>query len=130
MPLETDWFSDETATFGDRVVAAREAMGLSAEELARRMGIQLRTVEAWEADRIEPRANRLQMMAGVLNVSLRWLLTGEGSEMEGPRESGRIEPDLAGLLTELRVLRGAIARNAEALGRLEKRLQSALREPA
>ena len=130
MPSETDWYTDETATFGDRVVAAREAVGLTAEELARRMGIQLRTVEAWEADRIEPRANRLQMMAGILNVSLRWLLTGEGTDGEAPRDGARIEPDLAELLTELRTLRGAIARNAEALGRLEKRLQSALREPA
>ena len=36
------------------------------------------TIQAWESDRSQPRANRLAMLAGVLNVSLSWLLHGVG----------------------------------------------------
>ena len=59
------WFSDETATFGDRLAGAREAQGLSQEDLARRLGVRLKTIQAWEDDLSEPRANRLQMMADI-----------------------------------------------------------------
>jgi len=74
----TDWYGAETATFGDRLAGAREAAGLSQEELATRLGVRLETLIGWEEDAADPRANRLQMLAGMLNVSLMWLLTGEG----------------------------------------------------
>lgn len=122
---DPNWYSEEAATFGDRVAAAREALGMSEEELARRLGIKLKTVQAWEQDLSEPRANKLQMLAGVLNVSFRWLLTGDGTGVEAPVEA--LSSDLTGLLTELRQLRGEMVRNAERLGKLEKRLHAALR---
>lgn len=128
MPDDQNWYSDESATFGDRVAAAREALGMTEEELARRLGIKLKTVQAWEQDLSEPRANKLQMLAGVLNVSFRWLLTGEGEGVEAP--STGTDENLAGLLTELRQLRAEMIRNAERLGRIEKQLQSAIRPAA
>ena len=72
------WYSEEAATFGDRVTGAREALGLSEDALARKLGVKLKTVRAWEGDLAEPRANKLQMLAGILNVSIMWLLTGQG----------------------------------------------------
>ena len=39
-----------------------------------------------ENDLTEPRANKLQMLAGVLNVSIMWLLTGEGQGLDDPAE--------------------------------------------
>ena len=66
---------------GARIVAAREALGLSAADLAQRMGITAATVAAWEAGRSQPRTNRLVTLAGLLAVSPTWLLSGLG---DGP----------------------------------------------
>ncbi len=116
------WFSEESATFGDRLAAAREAVGLTQEEFSRRLGIKLKTVEAWENDMSEPRANRLQMMAGLLNVSIRWLLTGEGAGPEEPDET-EVTQDINDLLLDLRQVRMQHQRLGETLGKLEKRLR-------
>ena len=56
-----DWYSEDMATFGDRLSAAREAASLSRKELAQRVGIKGSTLRAWEEDLSEPRANRLSM---------------------------------------------------------------------
>ncbi|MEM6972297.1 MAG: helix-turn-helix transcriptional regulator [Pseudomonadota bacterium] len=117
-----DDFSDTAATFGDRLALAREAQGLSQSQLARRLGLKIDSVRNWEADRSEPRANRLQMLAAFLNVSIVWLLTGRGEgapaehlHVEGATEMGQV-------LADLRALRLKQARIAEEMGRLEKRL--------
>ena len=121
---DADWYSEARATFGDRVAGAREGAGLSQDELARRLGIRPRTLQAWEEDLSEPRANKLQMLAGVTGVSLKWLMTGQG---EGPQPpASELGDDAAALLTELRQLRGELAQGAERLGRLEKRLRERL----
>ena len=75
---------DRGDTLGGRIVTAREAQSLSTAQLARRMGISTATMHDWEADRAEPRSNRLITLAGVLNVSPSWLLTGLG---ERPTDS-------------------------------------------
>lgn len=123
--VETDhdgWFSEESATFGDRLAGAREAVGLGQAEFARRLGVRLKTIEAWENDMSEPRANRLQMMAGLLNVSIRWLLTGEGVGPDEP-EINDATRDINDLLLDLRQVRLQHQRLGETLGRLEKRLR-------
>lgn len=119
-----DWYSDERATFGDRVAAAREVVGLTEDEVARRLGVKPETVRRWEGDLDEPRANKLQMLAGLLGVSLTWLMTGQGEEpgLEAPAHS----EEVAGILTEMRQVRIEMAGAAERLGRLEKRLRGAL----
>jgi len=116
------WFSEESATFGDRLAGAREAVGLTQEEFSRRLGVKLKTVEAWENDLSEPRANRLQMMAGLLNVSIRWLLTGEGVGPEDPVEI-EVAQDFNDLLLDLRQVRMQHQQLGETLGKLEKRLR-------
>ncbi|MEL7046215.1 MAG: helix-turn-helix domain-containing protein [Pseudomonadota bacterium] len=125
-----DWYSAENSTFGDRVAGARESLSMSQAELARRLGVKLKTVQGWEDDASEPRANKLQLLAGVLNVSLTWLLTAEGDGIDGPAEDPPLPDDLSDLLVELRTIRGEVTRNADRLGRLEKRLRQALNEPA
>lgn len=124
------WFSDETATFGDRLCAAREAGGMTQEDLARRLGVRLTTVQSWENDRGEPRANRLQMLAGMLGVSIRWLLTGEGDGLDGPPEGPALHHDAQELLADLARTRAAVMALAGDLGRTEKRLRLMLREAA
>ena len=126
--MNDNWYSEDAATFGDRVAAAREAAGMSQAQLARRMGIKLGTLQSWEQDLNEPRANKLQMMAGLLNVSLMWLLNGEGDGLDGPPEEEDIAPEVSALLGELRELRIQIKSSGDKLARLEKRLRAALKE--
>lgn len=123
------WYSNESATFGDRLAGAREALGLSQSELAKRIGVKLKTLQSWEDDFSEPRANKLSMLAGVLNVSLIWLLNGEGPGLTEPDDYA-VPEEITTLLTEIRQLKGTLARTAEQLGGVEKRLQKALRARA
>jgi transcriptional regulator with XRE-family HTH domain len=125
----TGWYSDAAATFGDRVTAAREAAGLSQEDLALRLGVRLRTIRAWEEDMAEPRANKLQMLAGLLNVSLRWLLTGEGEGIPAPGEE-EVPAEITALIGELREVKSELARAADRVARIEARLRSAARAAA
>lgn len=128
--MDDSWFSDDQATFGDRLTAAREAAGLSGTELARRLGVNRRTVAAWEQDQAEPRANRMQMLAGLLNVSLRWLMSGEGPGVAPPvsDESGAPPPPAAleAIQAEMRALRGLLAQVEDRTRRLDRRIAEAM----
>lgn len=127
--IETDdWYCEEAATFGDRLAAAREDAGLSQAGLAARLGVKESTMRAWEEDLKEPRANRLQMLSGMLNISISWLLTGQGDGPDGPIEEGELSGDVSALLTEMRQLRTEMLQASEKMGRLEKRLRKALRD--
>ncbi|GKY90221.1 helix-turn-helix domain-containing protein [Sinisalibacter aestuarii] len=121
-----DWFSEERATFGDRLAAARETADLTQKALAKRLGVKAKTIAAWENDISEPRANRLQMLAGLLNVSLMWLLNGEGDGVDPPGMEPALSPDARSVLLELRELRGDIDDAAQRLARLEKHLRKLL----
>lgn len=117
-------YSDKNATFGDRLVAARNNSMMSSKEVAARLGVKSSTVERWEADQSEPRPNKLQLLAGVLNVSMLWLMTGEGDELgeeRVPASSADSE-----ILGELRTL---IAENliiGRRLSKLERKLSAEL----
>ncbi len=78
-------------TMGGRICRARDAMGLSTAQLARRLGVKSTTLAGWELDRAEPRSNKLVMLAGVLNVSPSWLLTGLGESPSSEINPGQIE---------------------------------------
>ena len=125
---DRNWYAEDAATFGDRLAAAREARGMTQKVLARRMGVALKTVEGWENDMREPRANKLQMMSGLLDVSMSWLLTGEGFGVGADLEPET--PELAELLAEMRALRTDMQRGAERIGILEKRLKQIVVQPA
>lgn len=121
------WFDPETTTFGDRVAGAREQAGMTQAELAKRLGVKLKTLKGWENDLSEPRANKLSMMAGLLNVSIIWLLTGEGEGVAAPVDETPIAPDINALLVEIRDLKTQIGAAADRLGRLEKSLRTKLK---
>lgn len=126
---QTDWYGPDVATFGDRVAAAREAAGMSQSVLARRLGVQLATLRSWENDLSEPRANRLSILAGLLNVSMMWLINGEGEGLDGATDGVGVMPaDGAELLAEMRSLRVELSQSAKHVARLEKRLRAMLLE--
>lgn len=120
------YFHEVAATLGDRITAAREAQGLSQADFARKLGVKLKTVENWEDDRTEPRANKLQMMSGVLGVSVTWLLIGEGDGIPAPMEE-TLPEGVQDILDELRQLRSDMTQQVRRLGNFEKRLRSAQR---
>lgn len=121
-----NWYHEDAATLGDRLAAAREAAGLSQGQLAAQLGVKPEALEAWENDWKEPRANRLQMLTGLLGVSLRWLLTGVGEGPIDPEGLSTIPSDVRDLLAEMRALRTQIAKSTVRMGELEKRLRKAL----
>lgn len=114
--MDDQFYAEDRATLGDRIIAAREHAGLGTKELAQRLGVRHRTLTGWEADAAEPRSNRLQMLAGVLGVSLVWLMTGRG---EGPAATPRADAPAEGLAAELREVRGLLSAAADRLSRLE-----------
>ncbi len=124
------WYGPNSATFGDRLAAARDSAGMTQEALAKRLGVKASTLRNWEDDMAEPRANRLSMMAGILNVSIMWLLNGEGEGLDDPDMVPDIAPDLNNLLIEIRDLRVGLKGTTDRLAILEKRLKQALQETA
>jgi len=124
-----NWYSAAAATFGDRLAAARETAGLSQKQLAERLGVKLGTYRNWEDDASEPRANRLTMLAGMLGVSMRWLMTGTG---EGPdlEAEGEVSSDVRAILAQMRELRVQMQRSSVKLGQLEKKLRKTLQDEA
>ncbi|HSO48094.1 MAG TPA: helix-turn-helix transcriptional regulator [Rhizobiaceae bacterium] len=91
-------------TFGGRLSRAREAAGLSLPGLARAIGVREETLAAWEQDRSEPRANRVVMLAGLVNVSPAWLMSGMGEAPE-QQELSRGARHLIGEIERVKQLR-------------------------
>jgi transcriptional regulator with XRE-family HTH domain len=123
--INMDDYSEDAATFGDRLALARESQNLTQEQLAKRLGLRVQTIQNWESDRSEPRANKLQMLAGFLNVSMIWLLTGEGDggPMVRADRTKTLPAELSALLGEIRDIRVANVKANDRLAKLEKRLR-------
>lgn len=115
------YFGEDSATFGDRLTAARIAAGLDQKTLARKLGVKRATVDRWENDLSEPRANRLSMLTGMLNVSLPWLLMGHGDGITP--QGGPIPDDMRAMLEELRDLRATLTTASDRMAVLEQRLR-------
>ena len=119
-----NWYGEDVATFGDRLEAARRNANLSQRELAKHIGIKNSTLQNWEDDVTEPPANKLNTLAGMLNVSLMWLVNGERDGLEASDENSVSETNLAAALIEIRELRVQMMHSANRLAKLEKRLRN------
>jgi len=119
----TDHFIEAVATFGDRLEAAREAKGLSVIGLAEKLGVDASTIEEWESDADEPRSNRIQMLAGLLNVSIVWLISGEASGTANVADTYTRPTGVNDALGEIAQLKETLSGALDKLEKLEKRLQ-------
>ena len=119
-----NWYGEDVATFGDRLEAARRNANLSQRDLAKHIGIKSSTLKNWEDDVTEPRANKLNTLAGMLNVSLMWLINGEGDGLEASDENSVTDANLDAALIEIRELRLQMMHSANRLAKLEKRLRN------
>jgi len=120
-------------TMGGRLSRALDAAGLTARDIAWRLGVRVATVNAWERDRSQPATHRLTMLSGLLNVSISWLLHGVGTSPTEPAERLNAEK-VAGQLERLTSLHEEtgelIGRITEELGNLGRINQSLLEELA
>ena len=80
---------------------ARETSGLSVGQVVKRLGVKATTYKAWEADRSEPRANKLVALAGILNISPPYLLSGLGKQ---PSKLGLPERQIGQLTVQIEQL--------------------------
>ena len=80
---------------------ARETSGLSVGQVVKRLGVKATTYEAWEADRSEPRANKLVALAGILNISPPYLISGLGKQ---PSKLGLPERQIRQLTVQIEQL--------------------------
>lgn len=72
---------------GERIKIAREKIGVSQSELARRIGVKPQSVQVWEAGRNGPSRKRITILARELKVSPHWLEFGEEPQgLEGERQ--------------------------------------------
>ena len=120
---------EQHSTFAGRVKAAREAQNLTRDELAARLGLTPKTLAGWESGKTRPRSNKTQMLAAILNVSLRWLISGIAeSAQEGVQK--RVDPPrgaaLRDILDEMRELKTELTASAKKLNRLERQLEDSL----
>ena len=127
---ENNYYANDNATFGDRIYAARVAVGLSQSALAIRLGVQLKTVKKWEEDITEPRANKLQMISGLLNISITWLLIGEGIGPQDPESTMPISADLNEILVELRHTKSELLSLTKNLDVIDKKLRKLGNKPS
>tara|TARA_B100000700_G_C14762189_1_gene722695 strand:+ start:383 stop:766 length:384 start_codon:yes stop_codon:yes gene_type:complete len=123
---ENNWYGPEIATLGDRLAGAREANRLTQNELAKSLGVKVATLKNWEQDVSEPRANKLSMVAGLLNVSVMWLLNGEGEGVDNPDDFREATKEMTDMLVEIRKLKMVLKNSSVQLGKLEKQIRKKL----
>jgi transcriptional regulator with XRE-family HTH domain len=72
------WQPDDVS-FGERLREARKARGLTALDLQERTGIDNSSISRWETGKRAPRGAYVTKLARELEVTERWLMTGEGT---------------------------------------------------
>ncbi|MEZ5537765.1 MAG: helix-turn-helix transcriptional regulator [Thiolinea sp.] len=76
---------------GHRIQQAREGRNLTREQLAEKMAVKAKTVRQWESEQKIPRVNKLNTMAGVLDVPILWLLAGSDTLPESQPSPETVE---------------------------------------
>lgn len=124
---QCDYYGDEVTTLGERISVARENAGLSQEDLAKALAVKSGTLDDWENDAAEPRANRMTLLGGILGVSAGWLLYGIGEGVPAPSDEDAPESIsdtqvAERLLTELRDAQEMQGKIAKRMARIEDAL--------
>lgn len=115
-------FQDLTDNLGGRLRAARNAVGLSQASLAEQLGVGRKTIIAWEENSREPRANRLTTLAGILGVSLVWLMSGQSNGTTNVEHGQDKSALVNATINEMRNTRAALQVMIERLNQMELQL--------
>ena len=106
-------------TLGGRLSRTRDSRGINLQTLARRVGVPKQAIIDWENDRAEPGVEHANRLAGILEVSLMWLLHGVG---EAPADE--IGPDpLSSLTMQIERLRRIHEDTGRIIDRLGREIQ-------
>ncbi|MER9625026.1 helix-turn-helix domain-containing protein [Mesorhizobium sp. M0222] len=70
---------NDASTLGQRLRQAREAAGLTQDDIASHFRIKRVSVTQWEADTTRPNITRLPELATLLNTEVSWLLEAAGA---------------------------------------------------
>ncbi len=114
---------------GNRIAEARELKAYTIKKAARRMSVTEKTFKKWESGKSKPRANKMQMLSGVLGVSLLWLLDGEKQFEPDANNPSQLEilsqkvERITQLQQELNELTGEVVSEVEELHRIEEDLE-------
>jgi len=65
-----------SSTFSKRIAMARKEADMTVAQVSRLVAVKAETYKKWESGAVQPRANKLVTLAGVLNVAPVWLLDG------------------------------------------------------
>jgi len=81
---------------GERLKRAREEKGISRKKLAQELHIDPKNIYEWEKGKVLPSSKYLAKLSKILNISLDWLLTGEGEMNKSPmviKETAKIQTE-------------------------------------
>ena len=106
--------ADSPAEVGARIAEARTNAEMTRDDLGQHLGVRAATVARWERGGSTPRPNHLDRIAGVLGVSLTWLVMGRG---EAPADD-----ELDEVRQELAVVRRTLQEALAAVDRMSMRL--------
>ncbi len=119
----------DSIILGKRIAEARELKAYSIKKAARRLSVTEKTFKKWESGKSKPRANKMQMLSGVLGVSLLWLLNGEEQFEPDANNTSQLEKlsqkveRMTQLQQELADLTGEVVSEVEELHKIEEDLQ-------
>jgi transcriptional regulator with XRE-family HTH domain len=92
---------DSASDVGTRIAEARASAGRTQTDIANQLGVKVSTIDRWEHGTASPRSNRLAALAGILGVSVSWLIVGYGSEPTSPDDLQEIRAALSRVQTQL-----------------------------
>lgn len=100
-------------TFGERIVKAREAIGLSQKQLAIQLGITPTRLNYWEKDKRQPDVFMIKAMSVALGVTGDYLIGYETEKPADDNVNGLSEDRmlLVELVSKLTDRQAALARN-------------------
>ena len=119
----------DSIILGKRIAEARELKAYSIKKAARRLSVTEKTFKKWESGKSKPRANKVQMLSGVLGVSLLWLLNGEEQFEPDANNPSQLEKlslkveRMTQLQQELAELTEEVVNEVEELHKIEEDLQ-------
>lgn len=119
---ETINFETAQKTLGARIAMARIAKGMTKKSLATKIGIKKATLTAWEDNQRDPRANRLSMLAGILDVSVMWLISGIGNGTSHVQDAIADVSSYSTLREEVREIKETLQSLLNQISALEKNL--------
>lgn len=75
--------------FGERLLTAREALGLSQAQVANKFGISQASYGAWERDPVALRPDQIEKLTEILNISADDLFAKEINKRRGTGPTGK-----------------------------------------